>query len=329
MRNTASGLMARRCSTSIQPPADRYASLPCRATRARKPGNCPESTYDCSVGAMRCNPAVESPTSSGRARGRPCAMRESVRRQHDTTAKRRALTVGRGVIGLALEGGLAPVDSNHHSQIERGVERRGPRSTNLTQLPRARQLRTGFSRPKRWRARHVPCRSQTDHDRPVASAPHQGGLTLPRRNPKRGPARPRRRLALTVVSAAIVCACAHGGVSPIGTPVAERAAHSLAGRWDGEVRLPASPPYLMTITLDSAGGGGAVQAEGSEPVPFVSVTRVRDSVVLRLPAAGQSAVFRGRLSADGARLDGIIEAGGESATFRAARAGTADAAAFI
>jgi len=82
----------------------------------------------------------------------------------------------------------------------------------------------------------------------------------------------------------------------------------------------------MTITLDSA--GGTWQAEGSEPVPFVSVTRVRDSVVLRLPTSEQNAVFRGRLSADGERLDGIIEVG-EGATFRAARAGTADAAAFI
>ena len=134
------------------------------------------------------------------------------------------------------------------------------------------------------------------------------------------------RLAFRVVSAPIVCACALGGVSPAGTPVAERAAHSVAGRWDGEVRLPASPPSLMTITLDSA--GGTWQAEGSEPVPFVSVTRVRDSVVLRLPTSERNAVFRGRLSADGERLDGIIEVG-EGATFRAARAGTADAAAFI
>ena len=134
------------------------------------------------------------------------------------------------------------------------------------------------------------------------------------------------RLAFRVVPAPIVCACALGGVSPAGTPVAERAAHSVAGRWDGEVRLPASPPSLMTITLDSA--GGTWQAEGSEPVPFVSVTRVRDSVVLRLPTSERNAVFRGRLSADGERLEGIIEVG-EGATFRAARAGTADAAAFI
>ena len=134
------------------------------------------------------------------------------------------------------------------------------------------------------------------------------------------------RLAFRVVSAPIVCACALGGVSPAGTPVAERAAHSVAGRWDGEVRLPASPPSLMTITLDSA--GGTWQAEGSEPVPFASVTRVRDSVVLRLPTSERNAVFRGRLSADGERLEGIIEVG-EGATFRAARAGTADAAAFI
>jgi len=135
------------------------------------------------------------------------------------------------------------------------------------------------------------------------------------------------RLAFRLLSAAIVCACAHGGGSPVGTPVAERVTHSVAGRWDGEVRFPASPPSLMTVTLDSA--GGTWQAEGSDPVRFVSVTRVRDSVVFRLPTSEQNAVFRGRLSADDRRLDGIIEVSGEGATFRAARTGTADAAAFI
>ena len=45
MRNTASGLMARRCSTSIEPTDATYASLPCRATTARRPGSLPESTY--------------------------------------------------------------------------------------------------------------------------------------------------------------------------------------------------------------------------------------------------------------------------------------------
>src|SRR2546429_1177268 len=118
MRNTASGLMARRCSISIQPPADRYASLPCRATRARKPGSCPESTYDWSAGAIRSSAAAERPTPSGPGRSRACAKRDSVRRQHDTSAKRKAVTVGCVVIGLTREWGLAPVDSNHHSQIQ-------------------------------------------------------------------------------------------------------------------------------------------------------------------------------------------------------------------
>src|SRR5207248_9041080 len=117
------------------------------------------------------------------------------------------------------------------------------------------------------------------------------GRTRPRGDSMRRPGR-LMRLAFRVVSAAIVCACAHGGVSPAGTPVAERAAHSVAGRWDGEVRFPASPPSLMTVTLDSA--GGTWQAEGSDAVRFVAVTRVRGSVVFRLPASGENAVFRGR-----------------------------------
>ena len=129
-----------------------------------------------------------------------------------------------------------------------------------------------------------------------------------------------------VGSAALVCACAHAGAPQGGAAAAASSTSSLAGRWDGEVRRPASPPYLMTLILDSS--RGTWQAGGGEPVPFVSIMRVRDSVVLRLPAAAQNAVLRGRLSSDGQRLDGIIEAG-EGTTFSAARAGTADAAAFV
>jgi predicted Zn-dependent protease DUF2268 len=131
---------------------------------------------------------------------------------------------------------------------------------------------------------------------------------------------------LWVGSAAVLYACAHAAAPHGGAVATATSAASLAGRWDGEVRMPGDPAYLMTITLD--GAGGTWQAGDDAPVPFVSVTRVRDSVVLRLPAAAQNAILRGRLSADGRRLDGIIEAG-EGATFSAARAGTADAAAFV
>src|SRR5439155_25658268 len=118
--------------------------------------------------------AVESPTSSGRARGRPCAMRESVRRQHDTTAKRRALTVGRGVIGLAPEGGLAPVDSNHHSQIQSLVSCRWTRGQrdgkNLHYDPVSRRG-AACCAPTRRPGSGVPCRVQKFPKADVAGAP--------------------------------------------------------------------------------------------------------------------------------------------------------------
>jgi hypothetical protein len=66
---------------------------------------------------------------------------------------------------------------------------------------------------------------------------------------------------------------------------------------------------------------------GSDTVAFASVTRARDSIVLRLPAAAQNAILRGRLSADGRRFEGRYEPA-EGGTFTAARAGTQDAAAF-
>ena len=105
-----------------------------------------------------------------------------------------------------------------------------------------------------------------------------------------------------------------------------------AGRWVGVARIPDMAPLRVTITLDSSAGGWQgtvlVPAESAQPMTLVSIVRVRDSLVLTLPASGESAVLRVRLSADGQRLDGVIEAG-HTGTVAAAREGTPDAAALV
>lgn len=101
-----------------------------------------------------------------------------------------------------------------------------------------------------------------------------------------------------------------------------------AGSWQGEVRDPGYAPELIGINLDSAGGlwhGTAVS--GSDTIRFASVTWQRDSIVLRLPPSAQDAILRGRLSADGRRIEGSYEPG-DGVTFTAARVGTQDAAKF-
>jgi predicted Zn-dependent protease DUF2268 len=137
---------------------------------------------------------------------------------------------------------------------------------------------------------------------------------------------------LHVASAAVVCACAQGPAPAGSAPAAVSPAESPAGRWEGEVRAPGSPPDLVTITLDSVSDGwhGALLASdlGSEAVPFVSVRRLGDSIVLYLPAVAHNAVLRGRLRDDGRRLDGVVE-GWEGATFSVARAGTQEAASLV
>ena len=104
-----------------------------------------------------------------------------------------------------------------------------------------------------------------------------------------------------------------------------------AGRWVGVARIPASAPLRVIIALDSSAGGWQgtvlVPAESAEPMTLQSVVRVRDSLVLTLPAS-QNAVLRVRLSADGQRLDGVIE-GGQTGTVSAAREGTPDATALV
>lgn len=145
------------------------------------------------------------------------------------------------------------------------------------------------------------------------------------------PARPAAS-ALHVASAVVVCACAQARAPAGSAPTALSPAQSPAGRWEGEARTPGSPPVLVTITLDSASAGwhGALLTSqlGREAVPFVSVRRLRDSIVLYLPAVAHNAVLRGRLGADGRRLDGVVEAW-EGATFSVARAGTQEAARLV
>jgi hypothetical protein len=87
---------------------------------------------------------------------------------------------------------------------------------------------------------------------------------------------------------------------------------------------------LLTITLDSTTtgwrGAAGASALGKRPVDFVSVTRLEDSVVMRLPGSAQNAELRGRLTPDAQELTGTVAAGGNG-TFRLARAGTSEAVA--
>ncbi len=132
--------------------------------------------------------------------------------------------------------------------------------------------------------------------------------------------------ALTLVAAS-GCSLAASRGTQARTPSAVTA----AGRWVGVARIPAIAPLRVIITLDSSAGGWQgtvlVPAESAQPMTLVSIVRVRDSLVLALPAA-QSAVLRVRLSADGQLLEGVIE-GGQTGTVAAAREGTPDAAALV
>ena len=132
--------------------------------------------------------------------------------------------------------------------------------------------------------------------------------------------------ALTIAAAS---GCSRA--SSRGTQVPMTSAVTAAGRWVGVARIPGSETLRVMITLDSSSGVWKgtllVPAESAEPITLVSIARVRDSLVLTLPAS-QNAVLRLRLSADGQRLDGVIE-GGQTGTVAAAREGTREAAALV
>ncbi len=127
----------------------------------------------------------------------------------------------------------------------------------------------------------------------------------------------------------MVAASGCSRAASLATHAPTTSAVTAAGRWVGVARIPATAPLRVIITLDSSAGGWQgtvlVPAESAQPMTLVAIVRVRDSLVLTLPAA-QSAVLRVHLSADGQRLDGVIE-GGQTGTVAAAREGTPDAAA--
>jgi len=124
--------------------------------------------------------------------------------------------------------------------------------------------------------------------------------------------------------AAGTLACAHRA------SLDNRAPASPAGQWDGVIHSPGSAARPLTITLDSTpdGWGGRLTAPwlSREALAFTAVVHRGDSLSLQLPSAGQSAVFHGRLSMNGRRLEGQV---GDVSTFDVARAGTADAAALV
>lgn len=136
----------------------------------------------------------------------------------------------------------------------------------------------------------------------------------------------RRSLFIRLALACAGVACAHrASIDDRGAPP-----RSPAGQWEGVLHSPSSAARPLTITLDSTPDGwrGTLTAPwlSREPLTFTSVVHRADSLSLRLPAAGQSAVFHGRFSVDGRHLEGRV---GDVSTFDIARAGTTDAATLL
>lgn len=129
------------------------------------------------------------------------------------------------------------------------------------------------------------------------------------------------RLAAALVGAG----CAHGALGSVSTR-----SPSPAGPWEGVVHSPGSAPRPIAISLDTAANAwiGSLTANWlhAGPVAFTTIEVRGDSIVMHLPAAGQNAILRGRLSSDRRRIDGRI---GDVSTFAAARAGTPEAAALV
>lgn len=135
---------------------------------------------------------------------------------------------------------------------------------------------------------------------------------------------------LLASAAALACACAHGGPPPGAVQAGVTAASSPAGQWEGVVRSPGSPPTTLRMTLDSSAGawrGSFVIPERDAPVPFLSVARTGDSLVLEVPPSIRRTVLRARLVNGGRRLEGAIDGG--LGTFAMARAGSAEGSALI
>jgi len=122
-----------------------------------------------------------------------------------------------------------------------------------------------------------------------------------------------------------------GGLA-LGAPSSLIGQSPAIGRWEGVARVPGQGVLKVEITLDSnqAGWQGLlrVPARRADPFTFAAIERVQDSLILRLPADAQSAVFRLGVSSDGQRLGGVIQAGA-AGTVTLARSGTPAAAALV
>jgi len=116
----------------------------------------------------------------------------------------------------------------------------------------------------------------------------------------------------------------------LGAPALLTGQSPAVGHWEGVARVPGQGALKVEITLDSTGTGWQgslrVPARRAEPFAFAAVERLQDSLILRLPAEAQGAVFRLAVSADGQQLGGTIQAGA-SGNVLLARAGSAAAAA--
>ena len=105
-------------------------------------------------------------------------------------------------------------------------------------------------------------------------------------------------------------------------------ATSPAGNWIGIARIPGSAALRIDLALDSTAGrwGGTllIPAQSAQSMTLASVTRLADSVLITLPAAGQNATLRLMFSADGRQLSGSV-IGPQTGQVGFARAGSPDA----
>jgi hypothetical protein len=138
-----------------------------------------------------------------------------------------------------------------------------------------------------------------------------------------------------VRSCVAALSCLFAAMHLVATPIAACAqgtSPSLAGQWEGVARTPGNGALRVVITLDSTSAGWTgtllVPTQTSQPFAFVSITRVQDSLILRLPATAQNGVLRIAPSRDGKQLAGIVQSGSVG-TIVAMRAGTAEAAALV
>ena len=119
------------------------------------------------------------------------------------------------------------------------------------------------------------------------------------------------------------------GVISTAPPLAAAQAGRPTGRWAGVATLPRQGSFRIEITLDSTASGWQgtllIPSQSPQPIPFDSIGRVKDSLILQLPARAQNAVFRIALSPDGQQLGGVVIAA-VNGTLVAARPGTPVAA---